>query len=636
MSRYIKITNPDKVKFKEEEEELEQIKPKSYDEADNLKQELNKYIDNKLKNNKKNLHYLNHVLRSFCIKELLRKYDDKPFNNNSITELLKKVNNHYKNILKNDTTITLSSDITTGLTTRYHEEITKKHPFINYVFNETYKSIKDQINKNINTESEEYKKAIEKHNNLIKAKDEEIKSTGIKRTKTETKRDNAKGAYLSYIDNTPVNDNKEIDNDNIETIAAEEEQAPEQEEEQEPEQEEEQAPEQKLEEEQAPEEPKPKINDSRDENKAANVKIQDETNTSEIKKRVDKQVNKPVNKPVDDTQSEVFKEPEQAPEQEEEQAPEQEEEQEPEEWPRSMYKQFNNMLDAINNSKKLGNSLYIYTDFCEGVINEIDNGDNITKDIASNILDYVNLFNSAIFGPDGKWNNGFNNGKILNIISNRETIRDGIIKNNTRLMLYNNEKTDYKDLSWLQLKHFINTLAAKSNTLANKFGLPLLKTIIFTEVLNKNIISYNSLKNNEANQYGYIDTDNVYGVTEMLRNNEVLQGLISKGIITKDGYGNYTYDNEPINISELTNIITKARLQDILTRSRGSLTEMQKNNKAVYQTVSKALQRRRKMFIHINKSAEPTINKLNKEKQNGIIANGKYKINPLLLRNNLK
>ena len=621
MSRYIKITNPDKVKFKEEEEELEQIKPKSYDEADNLKQKLNEYIDNKLKNNKKNLHYLNHVLRSFCIKELLRKHDDKPFNNNSITELLKKVNNHYKNILKNDTTITLSSDITTGLTTRYHEEITKKHPFIDYVFNETYKSIKDQINKNINTESEEYKKAIEKHNNLIKAKDEEIKSTGRKRTKTETKRDNAEGAYLSYIDSTPVNDKKEIDNDNIETIAAEEEQKPEEEEEA-PEQE----PEQKQE-----EEPKPKINDSRD-NKAANVKIQDETNTSEIKKRVDKQVNKP----VDDTQSEVFKEPEQAPEQEEEQAPEHEEEQAPEEWPRSMYKQFNNMLDAINNSKKLGNSLYIYTDFCEGVINEIDNGDNITKDIASNILDYVNLFNSAIFGPDGKWNNGFNNGKILNIISNRETIRDGIIKNNTRLMLYNNEKTNYKDLSWLQLKHLINTLAAKSNTLANKFGLPLLKTIIFTEVLNKNIISYNSLKNNEANQYGYIDTDNVYGITEMLRNNEILQGLISKGIITKDGYGNYTYDNEPINISELTNIITKARLQDILTRSRGSLTEMQKNNKAVYQTVSKALQRRRKMFIHINKSAEPTINKLNKEKQNGIIANGKYKINPLLLRNNLK
>ena len=294
------------------------------------------------------------------------------------------------------------------------------------------------------------------------------------------------------------------------------------------------------------------------------------------------------------------------------------------------------MLDAINNSKKLGNSLYIYTDFCEGVINEIDNGDNIDKNIASNILDYVNLFNSAIFGPDGKWNNSFNNGKILNIISNRETIRDGIIKNNTRLMLYNDDKTNYKDLSWLQLKNHINTLAAKSNTLANKFGLPLLKTIIFTEVLNKNIISYNSLKNNEANQYGYIDTDNVYGVTEMLRNNEVLQGLISKGIITKDGYGNYTYDNEPINISELTNIITKARLQDILTRSRGSLTEMQKNNKAVYQTVSKALQRRRKMFIHINKSAEPTINKLDKEKQNGIIANGKYKINPLLLRNNLK
>ena len=630
MSRYIKITNPDKVKFKEEEEELEQIKPKSYDEADNLKQKLNEYIDNKLKNNKKNLHYLNHVLRSFCIKELLRKHDDKPFNNNSITELLKKVNNHYKNILKNDTTITLSSDITTGLTTRYHEEITKKHPFIDYVFNETYKSIKDQINKNINTESEEYKKAIEKHNNLIKAKDEEIKSTGRKRTKTETKRDNAEGAYLSYIDNTPVNDNKEIDNDNIETIAAEEEQAPEHEEEQAPEHEEEQAPE--HEEEQAPEEPKPKNNDSRDENKAANVKIQDETNTSEIKKRVDEQVNKL----VDDTQSEVFKEPEQAPEHEEEQAPEHEEEQAPEEWPRSMYKQFNNMLDAINNSKKLGNSLYIYTDFCEGVINEIDNGDNITKDIASNILDYVNLFNSAIFGPDGKWNNGFNNGKILNIISNRETIRDGIIKNNTRLMLYNNEKTNYKDLSWLQLKHLINTLAAKSNTLANKFGLPLLKTIIFTEVLNKNIISYNSLKNNEANQYGYIDTDNVYGITEMLRNNEILQGLISKGIITKDGYGNYTYDNEPINISELTNIITKARLQDILTRSRGSLTEMQKNNKAVYQTVSKALQRRRKMFIHINKSAEPTINKLNKEKQNGIIANGKYKINPLLLRNNLK
>ena len=630
MSRYIKITNPDKVKFKEEEEELEQIKPKSYDEADNLKQKLNEYIDNKLKNNKKNLHYLNHVLRSFCIKELLRKHDDKPFNNNSITELLKKVNNHYKNILKNDTTITLSSDITTGLTTRYHEEITKKHPFIDYVFNETYKSIKDQINKNINTESEEYKKAIEKHNNLIKAKDEEIKSTGRKRTKTETKRDNAEGAYLSYIDNTPVNDNKEIDNDNIETIAAEEEQAPEHEEEQAPEHEEEQAPE--HEEEQAPEEPKPKNNDSRDENKAANVKIQDETNTSEIKKRVDEQVNKL----VDDTQSEVFKEPEQAPEHEEEQAPEHEEEQAPEEWPRSMYKQFNNMLDAINNSKKLGNSLYIYTDFCEGVINEIDNGDNITKDIASNILDYVNLFNSAIFGPDGKWNNGFNNGKILNIISNRETIRDGIIKNNTRLMLYNNEKTNYKDLSWLQLKHLINTLAAKSNTLANKFGLPLLKTIIFTEVLNKNIISYNSLKNNEANQYGYIDTDNVYGITEMLRNNEILQGLISKGIITKDGYGNYTYDNEPINISELTNIITKARLQDILTRSRGSLTEMQKNNKAVYQTISKALQRRRKMFIHINKSAEPTINKLNKEKQNGIIANGKYKINPLLLRNNLK
>lgn len=622
MSRYIKITNPDKVKFKEEEEELEQIKPKSYDEADNLKQKLNEYIDNKLKNNKKNLHYLNHVLRSFCIKELLRKHDDKPFNNNSITELLKKVNNHYKNILKNDTTITLSSDITTGLTTRYHEEITKKHPFIDYVFNETYKSIKDQINKNINTESEEYKKAIEKHNNLIKAKDEEIKSTGRKRTKTETKRDNAEGAYLSYIDSTPVNDNKEIDNDNIETLAAEEE-----------EEAQEEAPEQaqEHEEEQAPEEPKPKINDSRDENKAANVKIQDETNTSEIKKRVDKQVNKP----VDDTQSEVFKEPEQAPEQEEE-APEQEAEQEPEEWPRSMYKHFNNMLDAINNSKKLGNSLYIYTDFCEGVINEIDNGDNITKDIASNILDYVNLFNSAIFGPDGKWNNGFNNGKILNIISNRETIRDGIIKNNTRLMLYNNEKTNYKDLSWLQLKHLINTLAAKSNTLANKFGLPLLKTIIFTEVLNKNIISYNSLKNNEANQYGYIDTDNVYGVTEMLRNNEILQGLISKGIITKDGYGNYTYDNEPINISELTNIITKARLQDILTRSRGSLTEIQKNNKAVYQTISKALQRRRKMFIHINKSAEPTINKLNKEKQNGIIANGKYKINPLLLRNNLK
>ena len=625
MSRYIKITNPDKVKFKEEEEELEQIKPKSYDEADNLKQELNKYIDNKLKNNKKNLHYLNHVLRSFCIKELLRKYDDKPFNNNSITELLKKVNNHYKNILKNDTTITLSSDITTGLTTRYHEEITKKHPFINYVFNETYKSIKDQINKNINTESEEYKKAIEKHNNLIKTKDEEIKSTGIKRTKTETKRDNAKGAYLSYIDNTPVNDNKEIDNDNIETIAAEEEQKPE---------EEEQAPEQEPEQKQE-EEPKPKINDSRN-NNAANVKIQDETNTSDIKKRV--------NKLVDDTQSEVFKEPEQKEEQtpeqtpEEEQKPEEEEapEEEAEEWPRSMYKHFNNMLDAINNNKKLGNSLYIYTDFCEGVINEIDNGDNINKDIASNILDYVNLFNSAIFGPDGKWNNGFNNGKILNIISNRETIRDGIIKNNTRLMLYNNEKTNYKDLSWLQLKHLINTLAAKSNTLANKFGLPLLKTIIFTEVLNKNIISYNSLKNNEANQYGYIDTDNVYGVTEMLRNNEVLQGLISKGIITKDGYGNYTYDNEPINISELTNIITKARLQDILTRSRGSLTEMQKNNKAVYQTVSKALQRRRKMFIHINKSAEPTINKLNKEKQNGIIANGKYKINPLLLRNNLK
>ena len=629
MSRYIKITNPDKVKFKEEEEELEQIKPKSYDEADNLKQKLNEYIDNKLKNNKKNLHYLNHVLRSFCIKELLRKHDDKPFNNNSITELLKKVNNHYKNILKNDTTITLSSDITTGLTTRYHEEITKKHPFIDYVFNETYKSIKDQINKNINTESEEYKKAIEKHNNLIKAKDEEIKSTGRKRTKTETKRDNAEGAYLSYIDSTPVNDKKEIDNDNIETIAAEEEQEPEQEEEQapeqkleeeqkpeeeeqEPEQKEEQEPEQKLE-----EEPKPKINDSRD-NKAANVKIQDETNTTDIKKRV----NKPVDEQVDDTQSEVFKE----------EAPEQEAEQ----WPRSMYKYFNNMLDAINNNKKLGNSLYIYTDFCEGVINEIDNSDNITKDIASNILDYVNLFNSAIFGPDGKWNNGFNNGKILNIISNRETIRDGIIKNNTRLMLYNNEKTNYKDLSWLQLKHIINTLVAKSNTLANKFGLPLLKTIIFTEVLNKNIISYNSLKNNEANQYGYIDTDNVYGITEMLRNNEILQGLISKGIITKDGYGNYTYDNEPINISELTNIITKARLQDILTRSRGSLTEMQKNNKAVYQTISKALQRRRKMFIHINKSAEPTINKLNKEKQNGIIANGKYKINPLLLRNNLK
>ena len=641
MSAYIPTTNPDKVKFKEEEEEMEQVKTTSYTDANKLKQAINDYIDTKIKNNKKtkNLHYLNHALRNFCVKTMLDKHSNKlnsSIIDNMLNEFINKVNEHYKDIITKP--ITLTDRTRPGLLTQIlnmtidisHGKL-QNNAFINYALNEVYNSIKGQIKKNINKDSDKYKRANEELINYTNTQDKHDVAHNKKKKKPS---DNNKSNddYLSYLDATPVNDKKEIDNDNLDTIGAEEEQ----------------------EQEQAPEEPKPKINDSRDDTKATNVKVQDETDTSDIKKRVSKL--------VDDTQSEAFKEPEQVPKHdeqaldeeeqtpeheeeealdEEEQVPEHEEEapeQEQEKWPRSMYKQFNNMFDELKDSKKLGNALYIYTDFCEGVINEIRNAnpDEINQDIARAILDYVNLFNSAVFGPDGKWNNGFNNGKILNIITNKETIRDGVIKNRTRLSFMRYDGKDYKDMSWLQLKHLMQTVVAESNQLANKYNLPMLKTITFSEVLNKNIIGYNSLKNNEANQYGYIDTDNVYGVTEMLRNNEVLQGLINKGIITKDGYGNYTYDNEPINISELTNIITKARLQDILTRSRGSLTEMQRNNKAVYQTVSKALQRRRKMFIHINKSAEPTINKLDKEKQSGIIVNGKYKINPMLLRNNLK
>ena len=630
MSAYIPTTNPDNVKFKEEEEELEQIKTnKPRDELDNIKQAINKYIDEKLKSKNKNLHYLNHALRNFCINIMIDKYSNNinsTTTNNMLNEFINKVNEHYKDILTKP--IVLTKDVKPSLLKHIREmsinllngEL-QKNTFINYVFDKVYSSIKTQIKKHINKESDKYKRANEEHINYINSKGKHDIVHGIKQTSNKkTPSDD----YLSYLDATPVNDKKGTDESNYDTIVAEEEQVP--------------------------EEPKPKINDSRDDTKATNVKIQDETDTSDIKKRVSKL--------VDDTQSEAFKEPEQTPEHEEEeqvpeheeeealdeeeQVPEHEEEEAPEQeqetWPRSMYKQFNNMFDELKDSKKLGNALYIYTDFCDGVINEIRNANTgeMNQDIARAILDYVNLFNSAVFGPDGKWNNGFNNGKILNIITNKETIRDGVIKNRTRLSFMRNDGKDYKDMSWLQLKHLIQTVVAESNQLANKYNLPLLKTITFSEVLNKNIIGYDSLKNNEANQYGYIDTDNVYGITEMLRNNEVLQGLINKGIITKDGYGNYTYDNEPINISELTNIITKARLQDILTRSRGSLTEMQRNNKAVYQTVSKALQRRRKMFIHINKSAEPTINKLDKEKQNGVIINGKYKINPMLLRNNLK
>lgn len=636
MSAYIPITNPEKVKFKEEEEEMEQVKTTSYDEANKLKEAINKYIDAKLKKKNKNLHYLNHVLRNFCIKIMLDKHSNNlnsTTTNNMLNEFINKVNEHYKDILTKP--IMLTKDTRPGLLTQIsnmtidisHGKL-QNNAFINYALNEVYSSIKGQIKKNINKDSDKYKRANEELINYTNSQDKHDVAHN-KEKKKPSKENKPNDDYLSYLDATPVNDKKEIDNDNLDTIGAEEEQAP--------------------------EEPKPKINDSRDDTKATNVKLQDETDTSDIKKRVSKL--------VDDTQSEAFKEPEHEPkheeeeqtpehedneDNEEEQTPEQEEqtpeheeevpEQEQEKWPRTMYKHFNNMFDELKDSKKLGNALYIYTDFCDGIINEIRNVNTgeMNQDIARAILDYVNLFNSAVFGPDGKWNNGFNNGKILNIITNKETIRDGVIKNRTRLSFMRSDGKDYKDMSWLQLKHLIQTVVAESNQLANKYNLPLLKTITFSEVLNKNIIGYNSLKNNEANQYGYIDTDNVYGITEMLRNNEVLQGLINKGIITKDGYGNYTYDNEPINISELTNIITKARLQDILTRSRGSLTEMQRNNKAVYQTVSKALQRRRKMFIHINKSAEPTINKLDKEKQNGVIINGKYKLNPMLLRNNLK
>ena len=147
-------------------------------------------------------------------------------------------------------------------------------------------------------------------------------------------------------------------------------------------------------------------------------------------------------------------------------------------------------------------------------------------------------------------------------------------------------------------------------------------------------IKYSNVINN-GNQRLYNDIDKIDNVTNDIANNKFINDMLNSGLIVKQN-NNYVYDGVELDQDQVLKIVNKARIQEILTRSRSALTNMQKQNRATQRAIGKAERLRRERYIAINKSYNS--NKSNEQKEvdknKGILNNG-YKINPLLLRSNL-
>ena len=278
----------------------------------------------------------------------------------------------------------------------------------------------------------------------------------------------------------------------------------------------------------------------------------------------------------------------------------------------------------------LSNYLQAYFDTVNEIIKIYENyKENIISGYIEDLVYYFMGQHQRLFTDENSiWNHFLKNDSNITRALKTKDILKGILTKNTKFI--------DSDITFGDLLNKVSQLTTFLNTLATQYKTPLLPEVIIDNHIGNDIKKIYFLLKNPANQYGYNGVDNIEELTNILERDNDVKRLLNNGEITKQG-DDYIYKNEVLSKPQLYKAIMKKNINEILTRSRSSMTDLQKRNKETIKATERRENKRKEMFIKINKGtkhSETTKDKI--IKSNGIMVNPGLKINPLLFRANIK